>query len=249
MAGGTHVRTRTDALLTELLREVDTLRPYVRFQLRGWPNEVDAVLQIARETVWHRSSTYDPERGSPHAFVFGITRHVVLREIERKYGPTDDVTVDVDVESDSDIDPLEAMIRRFDAHRWMVLVADYVGASDWHVMSDLSLASGDAERVAEAYQLSKRGVRTIRERVCQTARTVLAALAAADAGLPMTGSVIVSCVPEIGGFREVAGMIGDDADTIAATLHIHPGSARARIATAKRLLMIARDVLELEVAA
>ena len=249
MAGGTQVRSRTDALLTELLREVDTLRPYVRFQLRGWPNEVDAVLQIARETVWHRSSTYDPERGSPHAFVFGITRHVVLREIERKYGPTDDITVDVDVESESDTDPLETMIRRFDAHRWMVLVADYVGASDWHVMSDLSLADGDAERVAEAHQLSKRGVRTIRERVCQTARTVLAALAAADAGLPMTGSVIVSCVPETGGFREVAEMIGDDADTIAATLHIHPGSARARIATAKRLLMIARDVLELEVAA
>jgi hypothetical protein len=232
-----------------LLREVDTLLPYVRFQLRGWPNEVDAVLQIARETVWNRSSTYDPQRGSPHAFVFGITRHVVLRELERKHGPADDVTVDVEVESESDIDPLEAMIRLFDAHRWMVLVADYVGPSDWHVMSDLSLADGDAERVAEAHQLSKRGVRTIRERVCQTARTVLAALSAADAGLPMTGSVIVSCVPEIGGFREVAGMIGDDADTIAARLHIHPGSARARIATAKRLLVIARAVLELEVVA
>ena len=117
MAGGTQVRTRTDALLTELLREVDTLRPYVRFQLRGWPNDVDAVLQIARETVWHRCSTYDPERGSPHAFAFGITRHVVLREIERKYTPIDDLTVDVDVESESDIDPLEAMIRLFDAHR------------------------------------------------------------------------------------------------------------------------------------
>ncbi|MGN6760343.1 MAG: hypothetical protein ACTHJI_03315 [Leifsonia sp.] len=249
MAGGTQARTPADALLAELLREVDTLRPYVRFQLRGWPNDVDAVLQIARETVWHRCSTYDPARGTPHAFAFGITRHVVLREIERKYTPIDDLTVDLDVESESDIDPLEAMIRLFDAHRWMVLVADYVGPSDWHVMSDLSLAGGDAERVAEAHHLSKRGVRTIRERVCQTARTVLAALAAADAGLPMTGSVIVSCVPEIGGFREVAEMIGDDADTIAATLHIHPGSARARIATAKRLLMIARDVLELEVAA
>ncbi|MFF1571417.1 hypothetical protein ACFVWR_01615 [Leifsonia sp. NPDC058292] len=179
--------------------------------------------------------------------MFGITRHVVLREIERKHVSIDDVPDDV--ESGSDIDPLEAMIRRFDAHRWMVLVADFVGPSDWHVMSDLSLANGDAERVAGAHQLSKRGVRTIHDRVCQTARTVLAALAAADAGLPMTGSVIVSCVPETGGFREVAGMIGDDAGTIAARLHIHPGSARARIATAKRLLMIARSVLEQEVAA
>ncbi|MGH1524227.1 hypothetical protein ACRAWC_09390 [Leifsonia sp. L25] len=179
--------------------------------------------------------------------MFGITRHVVLREIERKHVPMDDVPDDV--ESDSDIDPLEAMIRRFSAHRWMVLVADFVGPSDWHVMSDLSLADGDTDRVAEAHQLSKRGVRTIHDRVCQTARTVLAALAAADAGLPLTGSVIVSCVPEVGGFREVAEMIGDDAGTIAATLHIHPGSARARIATAKRLLMIAQTVLEQELAA
>jgi len=179
--------------------------------------------------------------------VFGITRHVVQREIERKHVSVDDVTDDI--ESGSDIDPLEAMIRRFDAHRWMVLVADFVGPSDWHVMSDLGLAGGDAEQVAGAHQLSKRGVRTIHDRVCQTARTVLAALAAADAGLPLTGSVIVSCVPETGGLREVAEMIGDDAGTIAARLHIHPGSARARIATTKRLLMIARAVLAQEMGA
>lgn len=247
MAEGIQLRTRADARLTELLREVDTLLPYVRFQLRGWPSEVDAVLQLARETVWHRSSLYDPERGSPHAFVFGITRHVVLREVERRHVVMDDIPGDV--ESDTDIDPLDALIRRFDAHRWMVLVADFVGPSDWQVMSDLSLANGDVDRVADAHQISKRGLRSVHDRVCQTARTVLAALAAADAGLPLTGSVIVSCVPEIGGFREVAEMIGDDATTIAATLHIHPGSARARIATAKRLLMIARIVLEQEAAA
>lgn len=240
------MRTRADAHLTTLLREVDTLRPYVRFQLRGWPNEVDAVLQLARETVWHRSALFDPERGSPHAFVFGITRHVVLREVERKHIPTNDIPEDV--ESDIDIDPLDSLIRRFDAHRWMALVADFVGPSDWQAMSDLSLTGGDAERVASTHQLSKRGLRSVHDRVCQTARTVLAALAAADAGLPLTGSVIVSCVPEIGGFREVAEMIGDDANTIAETLHIHPGSARARIATAKRLLMIARVVLEQEAA-
>ena len=247
MAGGTQLGTRADARLTELIREVDTLRPYVAFRLRGRPNDIDAVLQIIRETVWRRCSAYDPERGSPHAFVFGIARHVVLREIERKYIPMDGVPDNI--ESHSDLDPLETMIRRFDAHRWMVLVADFVGPSDWHVMSDLSLADGDVERVSEAHQLSKRGIRTIRDRVCQTAQTVLAALAAADAGLPLTGSVVVSCVPEIGGFRQVAGMIGDDAGTIAAALHIHPGSARARIATAKRLLMIARSVLEQEVTA
>ncbi|MFP3394587.1 hypothetical protein SB782_38090, partial [Brevibacillus sp. SIMBA_076] len=66
---------------------------------------------------------------------------------------------------------MDALIRRYDAHRWMVLVADFVGPSDWHVMSDLSLSDGDADRVAFAHQLSKRGLRTVRDRVCQTAHT------------------------------------------------------------------------------
>ncbi|WP_290473097.1 sigma factor [Leifsonia sp. 71-9] len=247
MAGGTQVRTRADARLTELLREVDTMRSFVVSRMRGRPNEVDAVLQLIRETVWRRSDTYDPGRGSPNYFVFGITRHVVLRELERKYVPVDDIPFDA--ESHSEVDPLDALICRFDAHRWMVLAADYVGPSDWRVMGDLSLSDGDAQRIAAEYQLSMRGLRTVRERVRQVAQTVLAALAAADAGLPVTGSVILSCVPESGGFREVAEMIGDDTNTIAARLHIHPGSARARIATAKRLLMIARTVLEQEVPA
>ena len=53
-------------------------------RMRGRPNDVDVVLQIVRETVWHRCSSYDPAKGTPDAFVFGITRHVVLRELERK---------------------------------------------------------------------------------------------------------------------------------------------------------------------
>ncbi|MGH1527100.1 hypothetical protein ACRAWC_25765 [Leifsonia sp. L25] len=76
-------------------------------------------------------------------------------------------------------------------------------------------------------------------------------LAAAAAGRRTTNygvRRIVSCVPEVGGFRGSQKMISDDANTIAETLQIHPGSARARIAT-KRLLMIARVVLEQEAAA
>jgi hypothetical protein len=215
--------------------------------MRGRPNEVDDVLQLIRETVWHRAATYDPDRGTPNYFVFGITRHVVLRELERKYVRMDEVPADA--ERYSDVDPLDALIRRFDAHRWMLLAADYVGPSDWRVMGELSLSGGDAQRVAAEHQLSKRGLRTVRDRVCQVAQTVITALAAADAGLPVTSSVIVSCVPETGGFREVAEMISDDTNTIAARLHIHPGSARARIATAKRLLTIARAVLEQETTA
>jgi hypothetical protein len=215
--------------------------------MRGRPNDVDVVLQTVRETVWRRCSSYDPAKGTPEAFVFGITRHVVLRELERKVSETEEILADIP--SRRDVDPLDALIGRFDAHRWMSLVADFVGPSDWTVMSELGLTDGGAERVAAAHQLSSRGLRTVRDRVSQAAHTVRAALAAADAGLPLTGSVIVQCVPERGGFREVAEMLDDDAETIAATLHIHAGSARARIATAKRLLTIARAVLEQEIAA
>jgi hypothetical protein len=131
----------------------------------------------------------------------------------------------------------------------MSLVADFVGAADWAVMTEMALSDGDVDRVAAGHQLTSRGLRTIRDRVSLTAQTVRAALAAVDANLPLTGSVILHCVPEQAGLREVAEMIGDDAETIAATLHIHAGSARARIATAKRLLSVARTVLQQEFAA
>jgi hypothetical protein len=236
-----------DDRLDELLRTVDSMRSFVRYRLWGRPNDVDVVLQIVRESVWRRCSAYDPAKGTPNAFVFGITRHVVLRELQRKVVETDELPADI--QSGRDVDPLDALIGRFEANRWMSLVADFVGPSDWVVVGELGLTDGDGDRVADTHHLSARGLRTVRERVSQAAHTVRAALAAADAGLPLTGSVVVRCVPERGGFRAVAEMIDDDADTIAARLHIHAGSARARIATAKRLMMIARAVLEQEVSA
>lgn len=154
-----------------------------------------------------------------------------------------------ELEASETPDPLAVLVGRFDAHRWMSLVADFVGPSDWAVMTELALSDGDLNRVAASHQLSMRGLRTVRDRVSLVAQTVRSALAATDANLPLTGSVILHCVPERGGLREVAEMIGNDAETIAATLHIHAGSARARIATAKRLLTIARVVLQQETAA
>ena len=129
----------------------------------------------------------------------------------------------------------------------MSLVADFVGPSDWTVMSELGLTDGDAERVAAAHQLSPRGLRTVRDRVSQAAHTVRAALAAADAGLPLTGSVIVSV--RAGTRRLPRGRRDDRRRRRARSPRPStstPGSARARIATAKRLLTIARAVLEQE---
>lgn len=244
MVWGIHVEAMVDDRVVELLRTVDAMRPFVRYIMRARPDDVDVVLQRVRETVWHRCDTFDPERGTPNAFVFGITRNIVRRELCKHVETAEELSEQMT--SSQTPDPLDVLVSRFDAYRWMSLVADFVGPSDWVVMIELALSDAESDLVAAGHQLTLRGLRTIRDRVSLTAYTVRAALAATDANLPLTGSVILHCVPERGGLREVAERIGDDADEIAATLHIHPGSARARIATAKRLLTIARTVLQQE---
>lgn len=225
------------------------MRSFVRYRLRGRPNDVDAVLQQVREVVWHRSAAYDARRGTPNAFVFGITRNVLRSALARPVRMSEELPEDL--VSDATPDPLADLVRRFDAHRWMTLVADFVGEADWALIAELALSDGAAEDILAGHSLTSRALRTVRDRVSLTAHTVRAALAAADASVPVTAAVILRCIPERGGLRAVAAMIDDDADagTIAAALHLHPGSARARIATVKRLLTIARAVLQQEAGA
>ncbi|WP_157487608.1 hypothetical protein [Leifsonia sp. Root112D2] len=247
MSWGTLAQTENTNCLNELLHAVDSMRAFVIDRMRGRPNEVDQVLQLVRETVWHRAHTFNPNLGGCNAFVFGITRNVVRRELVRRTPPTEEL--DEEIPEVRQPDPLQALVARFDTHRWMRLVADAVGETDWALMVELALTHTDPSVVAREHKLTPRSLRTIRERVAVTAATIRAALAAADGDLPVTASVIVHCLPAQGGLREVAGMLNDDASTIAAKLRIHPGSARARIATAKRLLTVAQTVLEHELAA
>jgi len=223
------------------------MRGFVIDRMRGRPDDVDTILQKVRETVWHRAGSYDPILGCTNAFVFGITRNVVRHELARRRVRTEELSDDLPASRTPD--PLGVLVARFDTHRWMRLVADLVGATDWALMVEIALDEADASVIAGKHGLSARGVRTIRDRVAVTAATIRAALAAADGQLPVTASVIIGCVPVQGGLREVAGMLDDDAKTIAARLGIHPGSARARVATAKRLVGVARTVLEHELAA
>lgn len=218
----------------------------MNYRLRGRPNEVDAVLQRVRETVWRKADTYNPSRGCAGAFVFGITRNVVRHELERRVIPTEELTESTACSREPD--PLQVLLSRFDAHRWMSLVSDFVGGDDWGLIAELAFLDNDCDELCARRHVAPRTVRTIRDRVALVASTVRAALASADADLPLTGSVLLGCVPARGGYRDVAAMLDCDAPTIAATLGIHPGSARARIATARRLLHIAQVVLEQELA-
>jgi len=246
VATNTHVGPAPDAQLNELLREVDSMRAFVGYRLRGRPNDVDTVLQHIREVVWHRAKRYDSRRGTPNAYVFGITRNVVRSTLGRPAQASDGLPEDIESNSP---DPLAALVNRFDSHRWMTLVADFAGEADWSLIAEFALSDGAAKEILAGHSLTSRSLRTVRDRVSLIAYTVRAALVAVDAEAPITGSVLVHCVPERGGLREVAAMIGTDATTIAETLHLHEGTARARIAHAKRLLMIAYAILHQDVPA
>lgn len=247
MAGGTHVGTRADARLTELIREVDTMRSFVVYTIGRRTLDPDDVMQKIRETVWRRSRTYDPAGGTPNAFVFGVTRNVLRDELRKRAAVN--VQLRDEFESLVQPDPLALMVERYDVRRWLGLVAEFVSPLDWEVVSQLAVSDGNFESVCPERALTPRSVRTIRDRVFMTAQTIRAALAAVDADLPITRAVIVGCLPDHGGVREVARMLGETAQTIAETLDIHPGSARARIAQAKRLLYIAHIVMRQELAA
>jgi DNA-directed RNA polymerase specialized sigma subunit, sigma24 homolog len=223
------------------------MRRFVVYSIGRRAVDPDDVMQKIRETVWRRSCTYDPAGGTPNAFVFGVTRNVLRDEMRRRV----QVNLALWDEFESLVvpDPLALMVERYDVHRWLGLVAEFVSPLDWAVVSDLALTDGNCERVCAERGLAPRSLRTIRDRVFMTAHTVRAALAAVDADLPITGAVMVRCLPDHGGLREVAGMLGESAQTIAKSLDIHPGSARARIAQAKRLLYIAHTVMRQELAA
>ena len=224
-----------------LLEAVDDVRGYVVHQLPGRPEDVDAVLQETRETVWRKADTFDPALGNPSRFVFGITRNIVHRY---HYQHTDTEELPDNQPAAQGTDVLAGLVHRFDLHRWISLVADFVGVEEWEIITDLAFEDGDVETIAARHQISVRRLRTIRDHVCHVTYTVRAALAVLDSNLPRTGTRLIGCLPPAGGYRETAEHLDEPGPVLARRLGIHPGSARARIAVTKRLLTIAQIVLD-----
>ncbi|GAA4163837.1 hypothetical protein GCM10022286_24890 [Gryllotalpicola daejeonensis] len=233
--------------MRELLGEVDSMRDLVRSHIWDPADDVDVVLQSVREIVWRISARYDPTRGSPHEFVFGITRNVLRQWLHARPSRPDALPDNLDALATAD--SLAVLERRFEAGRWTSMVAKHVGEKEWAAVVDLMLSTDGTKAVAARHELRPAALARLRHRVYLTTYTVRGALSAADAGLPITPAVLLECVPDDGRLREVATFPGQDADAIASAFHIHPGRARAEIATLKRLLGIAQGVLRAERAA
>jgi hypothetical protein len=211
-----------------LMNTVNGMRPFVSYRLNQRPNDVDVVLQRVRETIWRRSSAFDPDRGRPEDWGFGITRNVVRRELQRRV--RDDVSLVDETMPALEPDPLSRLVTQFDSRRWMRLVTEFVGDEDWRLVTALAADGANVSSVASRHGVGVRRLRTARERVALTAATVRAALTAADAGRKATVVVAAECLPERAGLRSPLPYLGTDSELVAKELAIHPGTARARIA-------------------
>ena len=227
----------------ELLLQVESMRGYAVNQLSARPDEVDAVLQEVRETVWRKADSYDPQLGNPSRFVFGVTRNIVHRH-QQPMTATEELPDELPAPTEQDV--LAGLVRRFDLHRWISLVADFVGYQEWDVITDLAFEGGSCEVIAARHKISPRQLRTVRDHVAHVTYTVRAALAALDLQLPHTGSVLINCLPPSGGYREAAEHLEEPGPVLAKRLGIHPGAARSRLAIARRLLTIAQIILDRE---
>jgi RNA polymerase sigma-70 factor (ECF subfamily) len=74
---------------------------------------VDAGDDVVQETflaLLRQGGRYDAARGSLGAYLFGIARHVVMKQLERRYGPIDPNPPGDDIAAEQET-PLEALSR------------------------------------------------------------------------------------------------------------------------------------------
>lgn len=226
---------------------VESTRPYVRSRLwaGGRIAELDDVMARVREIVWGKVEDFDEDRGAFGAYVHGIARNVVSKQLAAKSEPAS-IDVPEELEDHRSPDPLNVLVSRYERRRWAELVAEFVGEEDWDMAAELALSDGTADDVAEELGVTVRTLRTVKERVTMTALTVRAALIAADNGESATLETAARCLPEMSGVRGIVPYLTMDVAATAQELRISDGAVRNRVAKARRLLSTALAVLERE---
>ena len=89
----------------------DDVYSYVSGLLRD-RSAAEEVTSTAFERAYRRWSKFDPERGSPRAWLFGIARNAALDELRRRGRQAEMVGEHIDPDSPSAVDEAEAGLRR-----------------------------------------------------------------------------------------------------------------------------------------
>jgi len=212
----------------------------------------DIVMAQIAETTWSNLDAYDPDRGPLGAFVQGIAQKMILRvasttrrglPIERNL---DELAKPITAAGQA-ADPLAVLVARFERDRWVRHVTDEVGERDWSIVAAMAIDGShtNAATVATHLGITVRTLRGIRERVTVTAQTVIAAIAAAEAGRELVPATIDACIPTTRGLAEVTRLMaaGLSASMIAEAVGVSEDSVRHRVAEAEQLRHVALRVI------
>ena len=238
--------------LDVFITSVESVRGFVVNALAaaGLHGDVDGVHQRIRETAWRRAHTFNPSLGSFGSFVHGIAQRILTESLRTATRAAKHVTpLSYETQAAASSDPLIKLVSRCETTRLITYVADASRPKEWELAVQLGLENCTVDDIARQNGTSTRYVRAARQRVAATAWTVRAALRAADNQQPPALPVIRDCLPSSGGLRAVADFLPDhlhEADLIANRLQLGVNLVRQRLPHAKRLMTLAKTVIETE---
>ncbi|MGO8793135.1 MAG: RNA polymerase sigma factor [Terriglobia bacterium] len=118
-----------DAFDTWYRETAPRLRLFLR-HLLGDHQEAEDVMQETFTQIWHRPHRFDPERGSPRAYLFGVARRQAT-EWRRKLKPTDELGIDPPAPGRIEIASMvtEALSRLTIEHRTLLWLREVEGQS------------------------------------------------------------------------------------------------------------------------
>ena len=118
-----------DAFDTWYRETAPRLRLFLR-RLLGGEQEAEDVMQETFTQIWRRPHRFDPERGSPRAYLFGVARRQAA-EWRHKQKPTDELGIDPPAPSSAEVASMvtEALSRLTLEHRTLLWLREVEGQS------------------------------------------------------------------------------------------------------------------------
>lgn len=131
-----------DAFDTWYRKTAPRLRLFLR-HLLGDEQEAEDVMQETFTQIWRRPHRFDPERGSPRAYLFGVARRQAA-EWRRKQKPTDELGIDPPAPGRVEIASMvtEALSRLTLEHRTLLWLREVEGQSYEELATILDIPLG-----------------------------------------------------------------------------------------------------------
>jgi len=131
-----------DAFDTWYRETAPRLRVFLR-HLLGGEQEAEDVMQETFTQIWRRPHRFDPERGSPRAYLFGVARRQAA-EWRRKQKATDELGIDPSAPSGVEVASMvtEAFGRLTLEHRTLLWLREVEGQSYQELATILDVPLG-----------------------------------------------------------------------------------------------------------